>query len=476
MAPDLDRYPDIGSMAQAIRRGETNPMELTEACLDRIRNLDENLGAFCLVCEDTARAQARAAWEIFKAGIDLGPLQGIPFAVKDLFDVKGMPTTAGSSLLKQNQASKNAYAVQKCLQAAMVLLGKTKTVQFAYGGVGINSDCGTPRNPWSSKQLVPGGSSSGSAVAVASGMVAAALGTDTGGSVRIPAALCGVTGLKTTVGRVSRAGVYPLSWTLDSVGTLTRSVRDAALLCAAMAGPDPEDESTWAAPLVRINLNKEPDLRGIRLAFPQSEFWEKVDPDIEKAVRASGDVFKELGASLLEVDFPEARDACRIAKMGIITASEAYCVNNHWVEEHWGELDPVVAYRILKGKDIPAHQYVSTLREVRELRARALKALERVDGLLVPSTRLPALPVKDLQASTEAYAEANWAYLRNTSIGNVLNLCGISIPCGFSSEGLPLGLMIYAKPFEEETALRIGNAFQLVTDYHLRRPPLACQA
>lgn len=468
----LEMYPDIKAMAEAMRRGHINPVDLAQACLDRIRSLDPVLGAFRAVCEEAALGQARAALESLRAGRDLGPLHGIPFAVKDLLDVQGMVTAAGSRLLEGNKAAKNAAVVRRCLQAGMVLLGKTNTVQFAYGGVGINADHGTPRNPWSMEHRVPGGSSSGSAVAVASGMAPAALGTDTGGSVRIPAALCSVTGLKTTVGRVSRAGVYPLSWTLDSVGPLTRSVRDAALLYEVMAGPDPEDESTWAAPPVKVVLPEKPDLRGTRLALPQTQFWEDVEPELQEAVRACGDVFKDLGARVEKLVFPEAREACRIAKQGLIIGAEAYCANRHWVEEHFQKLDPVVAFRIVKGREIQAHDYIRTLQEVQELRARTLKTLERVDGLLVPTTRLAALPVKKLQDSIEAYAEANWAYLRNTSIGNILNLCGLSVPCGFTSDGLPIGLMIYAKPFREETALSIGHAFQLVTDWHLRRSPI----
>lgn len=471
MEVKLDRYPDIRALTEAIRQGEISPVELTLAYLERIKSMDAVFGAFRAVCEEAALSQAKASQESLRAGRDLGPLHGIPFAVKDLLDVAGMVTTAGSRLLEHNSARKNASVVRRCLQAGMVLLGKTNTVQFAYGGVGMNSDYGTPKNPWSQEHRVPGGSSSGSAVAVASAMAPAALGTDTGGSVRIPAALCSITGLKTTVGRVSRAGVYPLSWTLDSVGPLTRSVRDAAMLYEVMAGPDLEDESTWTTPPVRVTLPPKPDLKGVRLAFPQTQFWEDVDPEVQKAVRACGDVFKDLGAHLEELEFSQAREACRIAKEGLIIASEAYCVNKHWVEEHFQELDPVVALRIVKGKDIPAHEYIRTLREVQELRARALQALEHVEGLLVPATRLAALPVKELEGSIESYAEANWAYLRNTSIGNILNLCGLSVPCGFTSGGLPIGLMIYAKPFMEETLLKIGHCFQLVTDWHLRRPP-----
>lgn len=469
----LEEYPDISSLARAMREGKLSPQELTTWCLERIQALNPALHAFKLVCPEVAVEQARAAQGLLRAGRDLGPLQGIPLAVKDLLDVAGMPTSAGSSLLGEKAASRDATVVRRLCQAGMVLVGKTHTVQFAYGGVGINHDQGTPHNPWSTEHVVPGGSSSGSAVAVASGMVPAALGTDTGGSVRIPAALCGITGLKTTVGRVSRVGVYPLSWTLDSVGPLGRSVEDVALLCQAMAGPDPQDESTWSQPPFGPFTGLMAGVRGMRLAFPKQAFWEDVDPEVERAVKGCGDVFRELGALVEEIEFPEALEACAIAKRGLIIAAEAYCANRQWVDEHFQKLDPVVAFRIVKGKEILAHEYVQALREMHALRARAMGSLQGVDALLVPTTRIPALPVAQVESSIESYALANWGYLRNTSIGNVLNLCALSVPCGFTSRGLPIGLMIYGKPFEEDRVLGIGQAFQRETNWHLARPDLA---
>ncbi len=223
-------YETIAELGRRLRTGELTPVTLTEALLARIEDLDGTLGAFQLVSADRALAAARAADTALAAGHDLGPLHGIPYAAKDLFDVSGLPTTAGTRLLDDNVADADSTVVARLSRAGMILLGKTKTVQFAYGGAGINRDLGTPHNPWHRTHHLPGGSSSGSAVAVAAGMAPAALGSDTGGSVRIPAALCGITGLKTTVGQVSRAGVYPLSWSLDSVGPLTRTVEDAALV------------------------------------------------------------------------------------------------------------------------------------------------------------------------------------------------------------------------------------------------------
>ena len=229
----------ISELSQRIRQGVISPVELTEHLLSRLEALDGTLHAFKLVARERALAQAQAAELALKAGQDVGPLHGIPYAAKDLFDVKGLPTTAGSNLLEHNIAAADATVIRRLTQAGMVLLGKTHTVQFAYGGVGINHHHGTPHNPWHAVPHAPGGSSSGSGVAVAAGMVPMALGSDTGGSVRIPSSLCGTVGLKTTVGQISRAGVFPLSWTLDSVGPLTRSVEDAALVYQCLRGSDP---------------------------------------------------------------------------------------------------------------------------------------------------------------------------------------------------------------------------------------------
>src|SRR5919106_4476262 len=227
-------FSTIADLGAQIRTGALSPVKLAETSLDRIAALDKRLHSFIAVTRDRALAEARAAETLLRGGHDLGPLHGIPYAVKDLYDVKGRATTAGTRMLEGNVAAQDCAAVRRLAAAGMVLLGKTHTVQFAFGGIGINHDHGTPLNPWSPTPVAPGGSSSGSGVGVAAGLTPVALGTDTGGSVRIPAALCGTVGLKTTVGRISRSGVYPLSWTLDTVGPLTRSVEDAALVYQAL--------------------------------------------------------------------------------------------------------------------------------------------------------------------------------------------------------------------------------------------------
>jgi aspartyl-tRNA(Asn)/glutamyl-tRNA(Gln) amidotransferase subunit A len=299
------------------------------------------------------------------------------------------------------------------------------------------------------------------------------LGTDTGGSVRIPAALCSTVGLKTTVGRISRAGVYPLSWTLDSVGVFTRSVEDAALVYQSLQGPDINDEITLGVSPNNVLKQLEAGVRGLRLAFPESAFWEDVHPEVGRAVRECGDVFKELGASVDSIEFAEAWAACELNPGGVIIAGEAYALNRKWLEEHFDELDPVVSHRMVQGADISADQYLQTNYRARQLRAKAGNTLKEVDALLVPTTPMPARSVSEVDSGVEHYLEENALYLRNTSIGNLLNFCGLSLPCGFTADGLPIGLLIYGKPFQEDAVLRIGYGYQQATDWHRRMPDLS---
>ena len=463
-------YRTISELRQALATKEISSVELTEALLARIEKLNPNLNAFRLVCPKRALTAARAADE--QRGSDPSPLLGIPFATKDLFDVAGLPTSAGCHLLENEVAENDCTAVARLAAAGMVLVGKTNTVQFAYGGVGINHDHGTPVNPWCEEHHAPGGSSSGSAVAVASGLAPMALGSDTGGSVRIPAALCGISGLKTTVGQISRAGVYPLSWSLDSVGPLARSIEDTALVYEALQGADPADPSTAGRPEHAVLGTLNDGVRGLRLAYPETVFWESVDAEIALAVRDCQSVFRGLGANIVSIDFDQAEEARTLNHRGLIIAAEAWTLNRALLEQHFDELDPVVAYRMIKGKDIPAEEYLHFCVEQQRLRAAAARVFDEIDALLVPTTAIAARPVAEIDAGVDAYSEHNLAYLRNTAIGNILNLSAVSVPCGVTENGLPIGLMIYAKSFGEDMALRVAQAYQQATDWHRRTPDL----
>ena len=467
-------FDSITGLAARLRQGEATSVSLVEELLERIAALDPRLHSFLRVTEERALAEARAADASRKDGRNPGAtLRGIPYAAKDLFDVKGLPTTAGTRLLAQNIAKDDCAVVKRLGAAGMVLLGKTHTIQLAYGTVGINNDQGTPLNPWHRVPHVAGGSSSGSAVAVTAGLAPMALGTDTGGSVRIPAALCGIVGLKTTVGRISRAGVYPLSWTFDSVGPLTRSVEDAALVFRAMQGPDAKDPQTLGVapedPLPALRAGVE----GLRIGIGETLFFEEADPEVEKAVRDAAATLRSLGARVESLEMPEIAEAWAQEKRPLYVAAEACFHNRELLERHFDELDPFVSTRMIPGRSLSATDYF----ELGRRRADHLERLERrlggVDAFLAPTTPIPAPSVAEAGASREAYAAFNLELHRNSGAGNYFNLCAVSLPCGFTSGGSPIGLMVYAKPFHEGIALRVAHTYEQATEWHARRPDLS---
>jgi aspartyl-tRNA(Asn)/glutamyl-tRNA(Gln) amidotransferase subunit A len=465
-------YTSLTQLSDAISKREISPVELARCYVERIEAIDGHLNAYRLPTPERAMDEAEAAQKLLERGQSLGPLHGIPYAAKDLYDVAGLPTSAGARVLENNMAQSDSDTVARLRRAGMVLLGKTNTVQFAYGGVGINHDHGTPHNPWHEEARAPGGSSSGSGVAVAAGMAPVALGTDTGGSVRIPSALCGLSGLKTTVGRVSRSGVYPLSWSLDSVGPLARTVRDAALVYDAINGEEPGDSSTQGIKAHRVSPALDGDIRGMRVGIARTAFFDGVDSEIVDAVNATAAVFATRGAVVQDVEFEPAARALGLNPGGLIIAAEAYMLNRTLVDEQFDALDPAISNRVIKGRDVAAHDYLANIRKWDALRAEAVHLMRDIDVLICPSSRWTGQPIAMIDASTEAYGEYNLGYLRNSSIGNILNLCGLSVPCGFDVDGMPIGLMIYAKPFDEVTALRAGHAYQCETDWHERTPSL----
>ena len=295
----------IAELAPLYRRGEVSPVEVTEAFLERMETYQDETVAYITVTAERARADAVAAEAALRAGNDLGPLHGIPVALKDLCDTAGIRTTSGAAIRTDYVPERSSTVAIKLAQAGTVLLGKTNMVEFAFGPFGLNPHFGTPPNPWDVER-VPGGSSSGSGVAVAAGLATAAIGTDTGGSVRIPAAFCGITGLKTTVGRVSRTGVTPLSGTLDSVGPMVRCVEDAALVFSAIAGSDPGDPSTLSCPAGDVLVGLKREVAGMRVGVVRAPFFQGADPEVVSAVEEAVQTLSDLGMSVEEMDFPEA--------------------------------------------------------------------------------------------------------------------------------------------------------------------------
>lgn len=473
MNPSSIPYFSITDLARSYRNRSLGPVEVTRTLLERIERLNPSLRAFILLTPERALAEAELAEAAFRSGTDPGSLCGIPYAVKDLFDVRDLPTTAGTRLRHGQRSKEDAWAVRRLAAAGMILIGKTHTVQFAYGGVGINHDLGTPHNPWKREAHVPGGSSSGSAAAVSAGLVPAALGTDTAGSVRIPAALCGLVGLKTTFGRVGRTGVYPLSFHLDSIGPLARTVEDAALIGQALQGLDPQDEATQAAPAADRLTDLPAEIRGLRLGLAETVFFDRTDPQIERAVRESARIFRSLGAPVDSIEIPEAAEILADPNSALFTAAEACVVNQAFLDHHFEELDPVVAQRMIGGRKLPAIDYIATWRQWLSLREKVLHRLEGIAALIVPTTPLPALPLAEADRSAETYRTCNAAYLRNTFVGSVLGWCALSLPCGFTDQGLPIGLMIYGRPFQEALVLRLARAYEQATVWHERHPDLS---
>lgn len=472
--PDVDlAFEPITRLAARLRQGSLSPVALAEHFLERIGTLDGKLHSYIVVLREQALEEARGAEAALKAGHDLGPLHGIPFAAKDLFDVKGAPTTAGTRLLAGNLARKDSDAVRLLREKGMVLLGKTHTIQLAFGVVGINNDQGTPHNPWQVEPHAPGGSSSGSGVAVSAGLAPAALGTDTGGSIRVPASLCGVVGLKTTVGQVSREGVYPLSWTLDSVGPLTRSVEDAALLYHALRGSGCGESGAPRQGPEGGSAGLRAGVRALRIAFGETLFFDDVDPEVERAVRAAGDVFRSLGARVESMEVPEVAAAWAERGRPFFVNAEACVINRELLDHHLDEMDPLVGPRMIRGRELSAPDYLGLLHRYRELQQSVVSTLLHVDALIVPTTAIAAPPLAGVAEDSRAYVDLHFRLHRNAGLGNILNLCAVSLPCGFTSKGLPIGLTVYARPCCEDMALRVAHAYERATEWHRRRPGLA---
>ena len=449
-------------LGRLYREGQVSPVEVTEALLQRIENHQAETSAYITVTRDRARADARAAEASLMSGNDLGPMQGIPVALKDLCDTAGIPTTSGSRICADHLPTRTSTVARNLARAGAVLLGKTNMVEFAFGPFGLNPHYGTPPNPWGPER-VPGGSSSGSGVAVAHGLATAAIGTDTGGSVRIPAAYCGITGLKTTVGRVSRAGITPLSHTLDSVGPMTRSVEDAALMYSAIAGRDPADPTTLAQPeddgLQGLKLGAS----GLRMGVARSPFFEGADPEVVSIVEKAIDVLADLGVSLCEIDFPEARQAAEEADNLQLIRAEAFAFHREALTTRPEAFDPRIRKRLEPGAEVTAADYIQILQRRERAMASTRRTLADVEAVVGPTMPTPAPRTEDLEKGEPARL--------HTRLVNWLGLCAVSIPCGFTSNGLPVGLQLIGKPFCEGTVLRLAHAYQEATSWHSRRPP-----
>jgi aspartyl-tRNA(Asn)/glutamyl-tRNA(Gln) amidotransferase subunit A len=465
MSDDLP-FRSLSELSRMLARGETSSRAIVEACLARIDALDRHLHAFVDVYRDDALAAADAADRERRARSAPGPLAGLPIALKDLFHIQGRQTTAGSKSWQGRISDHTATAVERLVAAGMIPLGKTHMVEFAFGGWGRNQPMGAPWNPWdNATHRVAGGSSSGSAVAVAGGLCPAAIGSDTGGSIRIPAALCGITGLKPTYGRVSLYGAVPLSGTLDSIGPLAHTVEDAARLTAAMSGPDPRDPATLGAPRgdLEASLAGEAEIRGVRItALAPETFPAYTLPDVIRAYQAAIGTLRELGARVDEATFPLDFEDMMV-RNGRIIAAEAYALHRKYIEDPSLDIDPWVRRRVLGGKAVSAADYIDLLAQRQRAIGEFAHWMGGRDALLTPTLPITATPLADVDEVTTPLA--TW-----TRTANYLGACALSLPAGFSAEGLPVGVQVTGAAFADATLVRIGRAFQRVTDWHMRRP------
>lgn len=461
--------------SQLLNRKEISPVELTQAHLARIQNLDERINSFITVTADTALERARSAEEDFirgttSQGKPLGPLHGIPITLKDLYETKGVRTTMGSKFFSEHIPDTDALVVEKLAAAGAISLGKTNMHEIALGLTNVNPHYGPCRNPWSLDRVpggyrVPGGSSGGSGAALAAGLCLGSLGSDTGGSIRVPASLCGVVGLKPTHGRVSLRGVMPLSWNLDHAGPMARNVADVAVLLGVIAGYDPVDPCSVDIPVEDYTTQLREGLKGWRVALADDEYFDRSDPDVAQAVISAARELEQLGAYVDAVPFPGAHQAA--LANGLMTVSDGAAVHAERLRDRPGDFGDDVRQRLEIGAALPLGEYIQHRRTQSQMRRQFELFFDRYDLLLLPSTAVAAPPIEGPDALEQARL-----LTRYTAPFNLTGLPAISLPCGFTTEGLPIGLQIVSRPWAEGRILRAAFAFESATDWHTRRPLL----
>jgi aspartyl-tRNA(Asn)/glutamyl-tRNA(Gln) amidotransferase subunit A len=452
----------IVELSPRLRRKDVSPVELTRACLDRIEKLNPVLNAFITVTAESALAEARAAEMEISRGQWRGPLHGIPVALKDLIDTVGTQTTAGSGLCQNRVPAEDADVVCRLRQAGAVILGKNNLHEFAYGGSSLVSFFGDVHNPWNAEH-VAGGSSGGSAAAVAAGLCYAAIGTDTAGSIREPAALCGCVGIKPTYGRVSVRGVIPLSWSLDHVGPLAATVGDAAAVLQVIAGYDRLDVGSADVPVSDYVSGLGEATKALRVGVPRAYFFDDLDDEVRAAVEQALVVIRTLVAEIHELHIEVTTDRT-------VQAAESFAYHADHVAKTPELYQPETLRRIRSGENISAVEYIRRRRGLDQERRRARDFFADVDLLVTPATPIPAPAIADLRKEPEALRPAELRLLRNTRPFNVWGLPAVSVPCGFTKGGLPIGLQIAGPQWREDLVMRLAHAYESATPWHERRP------
>ncbi|HEU0074588.1 MAG TPA: amidase [Dehalococcoidia bacterium] len=459
-------YLSLAEAAQLIEKREVSPLDLTDACIARAQALDATLHAYLTMTFETARQEAKAAGDEIAAGSYRGPLHGIPFAIKDLYETAGVVSTAGSQLREHYVPAEDARTVELLKQAGIVMLGKLNLHEWAMGGTNVNEYYPTPTNPWDMER-VTGGSSGGSGAALAAGYCYGSLGSDTRGSIRIPAALNGITGIKPTWGRVSIRGVVPLNWSLDHAGPMARTAEDCALILNVIAGYDERDPTSADRPVPDYAASLAPQrLDGVRVGLPRNFFFDLgiVDPIMASTTKAAGDVLASLGAEVVDIDFPGDVD---------FQQSSAFFAEASWYHEsqfrdHPEMYGKTIQERMRANSGITGVDYVRDRWRQLEVQQAVRGLMRDIDLILTPTSPIIAPKIAEVDTSIPG----GTILARNTSPFNIAAIPTISMPAGFSEEGQPIGVQLSGRWWEEGLVLRAAHAYQQVTDWHMRRPPL----
>ncbi len=454
-------FTSMSELAPRLRRKEISPVEITQQCLSRIEKLNPALNAFVTVLSDSALREAHVAESEIQRGEWRGPLHGIPIALKDLIDTAGVRTTAASALYEHRVPTEDAEVVRRLRQAGVVILGKNNLHEFAYGASSLVSHFGDMHNPWDLGRIT-GGSSGGSAAAVTARLACAAIGTDTAGSIREPASLCGCVGLKPTYGRVSSRGVIPLSASLDHVGPLAATVADAAIVLQAIAGYDAADITTGDVPVTDYVSAIKEGAKSLRVGVPRTYFFDELDSEVASAMEHALRGIETMVANVREVKLDISTDRS-------LQAAESYAYHAENIAKHGDLYQAETLRRIRTGEKVSAAEYIQRRRELEEARRNIHAAFAEVDVLITPTTPVPAPAIADLRANAEALRPAELKLLRNTRPFNVWGLPAISVPCGFTQAGQPIGLQIAGPPWREDLVLRLAHAYEEATAWHKRR-------
>ena len=450
----------ITEASDLLRQKKLSPVDLTKACLDRIDGLNPTLNAFITITRESAITDAETAERELQQGDRRGPLHGIPFGLKDLIDTVGVKTTCGSALFAERVPAEDAEIVQRLKRAGAVIVGKQNLQEFAWGGTSASSHYGPVHNPWDVERIA-GGSSGGSAAAVAAGMCFAAIGTDTGGSIREPAAFCGIVGLKPTYGRVSTRGVFPLSWSLDHVGPICRSVADTALMLEAIAGYDRSDFTSVDYPTEKYAEALRAEK--FRIGVAREIFFDDLDPDTAVAIENAIKVIGELSSDVVEIELPDVPTTVQAPE--VFAVHQKYFGSSPELYRKW------MRERLKQAMTIDTVSYIQGVQEMKRIRRSISDVFEKVDLIVTPTTPVPPITIAEaLEMSLPGPAGELW--LRNTRPFNVYGLPTISIPCGFTSQDLPVGLQIAGPHFDEGRVLAFAHAFEQATEWHTRGPAL----